>query len=137
MAISQNSQFIVSGSWDQNAILWDASSGKKIHTFSGHTATVNSVAISKDGQRVITGASDGTLRIWNGKTGKALATLIHFRNGKDWIVTTPEGQFDGSPGVDRLVAFRHSGSLKLMPQDQHRKQFERPGLLAAILNIND
>jgi hypothetical protein len=52
--------------------------------------------------------------------------------GKDWLVVTPAGFFDGSPGACRLVSYRVPGTLKLVDDDATRRRFHRPGLLAQV-----
>lgn len=65
-------------------------------------------------------------------TGKELCRLYSFDAGKDWLVVTPEGSFDGSPGAWRFVAYRVPGTLKLLDDDATRRRGYRPGLLAQV-----
>ena len=44
------------GGRDNQALLWDASTGKTLALFSGHTAAVTHVAFSPDGRQVATGS---------------------------------------------------------------------------------
>jgi len=55
----------LSGSSDNTLKIWDASSGKELHTLKGHDDEVMSVAFSPDGQRVVSGSHDKTLKIWD------------------------------------------------------------------------
>jgi WD40 repeat protein len=117
----------------KTATLWEADGGKKLQTFQGHTHLVMSVALSGDGKHLWTTSRDGSTRLWNTATGKELCTLLSMDGGKDWLVVTPEGFFDGSPGAWRFVAYRVSGSLKVVDDDATRKQLHRPGLLSRVL----
>ena len=65
VVFSQNSQRIVSGSYDKTVKVWDANSGKELHTLTGHTNAVRSVAFSPDGQRIVSGSGDKTVKIWD------------------------------------------------------------------------
>ena len=60
LAWSSDGRFLLTGSWDYNAILWDASTHKQLRRFSGHTAGVTSVALSADGRRAYTCGSDNS-----------------------------------------------------------------------------
>ncbi|WP_255353347.1 hypothetical protein, partial [Nocardia sp. NRRL S-836] len=54
--------------------MWDATTGQPIHTLTGHTERVRSVAWSPDNTRILTGSTD-TARIWDATTGQPIHTL--------------------------------------------------------------
>jgi WD40 repeat protein len=137
VALSADSKWALTGSDDTTVISWDAETGRKLQTFTGHTDRVTSVALTGDGKRALTGAKDGTVRLWDARTGKELCTLISIDGGKDWLVVTPDGYFDGSENAARFVSYRIAGTLNFVPLDRYRKQFERPGLLAMIWKGED
>jgi WD40 repeat protein len=49
VAVSGDGKRVLTGSEDQTAILWDAASGQKLRTFTGHANIVLSVSLSRDG----------------------------------------------------------------------------------------
>lgn len=55
--------------------MWNLQTGKLLHTLSGHSGGVWSVAISSDGQTIISGSEDSTVKVWNLQTGQLLRTL--------------------------------------------------------------
>jgi len=73
--LSGDGKFVVTGSSDRTAILWEAASGKKLQTFAGHTGEVHGVAISGDGALVLTGSGDKTAILWEAAGGKKLQTF--------------------------------------------------------------
>jgi WD domain, G-beta repeat/Caspase domain len=83
-------------------MLWDATNGRRIRTFKGHTFWVGSVAFSPDAKRLVSGSLDSTARIWDSATGELRATLIGTR-GLDWLAITPEGFFSASSGGGKLL----------------------------------
>src|SRR5262249_1472860 len=132
VALSGDGKRVVTGSQDKTAVLWDAVSGKKLQTFQGHTALVMGVALSGDGKHLWTASYDGTTRLWDPATGKERCRLYSLDAGKDWLVVTPGGFFDGSPGTWRFVAYRDVATRKLVDDDATRRRFHRPGLLAQV-----
>src|SRR5262249_39736316 len=132
VALSGDAKHVLTGFSDNTAILWDAASGKKLHTFQGHTNSVWEVALSRDGKQAWTVSFDGTLRIWDVATGKERCRLYSCDAGKDWLIVTPEGLFDGSEGAARLVVYRVPGAQKLVDDDATRRRFHRPGLLSKV-----
>lgn len=75
VAYSPDGQRILTGGEDNVAILWDASSGRKLNTFEGHSNAVTSVAFSRDGTRALTGSLDGTVIVWDVSTAKRIRTF--------------------------------------------------------------
>jgi WD40 repeat protein len=116
----------------RTAILWDTADGKILRTFAGHTDRVTGMALSDDGKHLWTVSEDRSTRLWNPATAKERCQLISLNDGKDWLVITPDGFFDGSKDAWRFVAYREPGSLKLLDDDATRKRFHRPGLLAQV-----
>jgi WD40 repeat protein len=66
---------VATGSNDNNAMIWDAVSGDKVKTLTGHSNNVDAVAYSPDGKYVISGSNDNTIIIWDAKTGSKTNTL--------------------------------------------------------------
>jgi WD40 repeat protein len=95
VAFSPNGRFILTGSEDSTACLWEAATGDEIRCFQGHSASVKSAIFSPDGRQVLTGSEDGTARVWNIKTGrqilqlktKSLVSSVSFSPDGRWILT--------------------------------------------------
>ena len=65
VAFSPDGRTVLSGSKDNTLKLWDAASGRELHSFPGHSGAVWSVAISPDGRTALSGSDDKTLRLWD------------------------------------------------------------------------
>jgi WD40 repeat protein len=81
------------------AQLWDASTGKLLHTLSGHHSLVTDAEFSPNGRELVTVSDDHTGRIWTVRSGRLLHVLVgHFfpvRTGSyspdgHWIVTASQ-----------------------------------------------
>jgi WD40 repeat protein len=132
LALSVQGDQILTGSFEGTTILWETATGKKLHTFQGHTRMVSSVAFSANGRHAWSSSHDGTTRLWDTKSGKELCSLLIFEGGKDWLVVTPAGFFDGSPGGWKRLSFRDTGTAKVLEDGATKKKFYRPGLLGAL-----
>lgn len=104
-----------------------------IQTFVGHNGHVAAVDFSPDGKTVLTGSSDGTAKLWN-LGGQELATLVAL-DSSDWVVTTPSGLFDASPGAMRLMYF--VVGLEVIELEQLKVRYYEPGLLSKIMGFAD
>ena len=76
VAVLPDNTFIVTGSDDNTARIWDAKSGAARAVLKGHQKTVRSVAVSPDGAFIVTGSNDTSARIW--KVFKDKQALIDY-----------------------------------------------------------
>jgi WD40 repeat protein len=132
VAISGDGRQIVTGSSDKTAILWEAATGRQRQTFQGHTNDITSVAISPDSKHLWTTSADGSTGLWDLATGKERCRLYSPDAGQEWLVVTPDGFFDASPGAWQFVAYRLPGTLDLKYDETTLRRFYRPGLLAEL-----
>jgi WD40 repeat protein len=75
VAISHDDTFIVTGSEDTTAKIWNTQTGECVHTLQGHTGIIYSIAISHDGRFIVTGSGDKTAVIWSLYTAEQLYSL--------------------------------------------------------------
>jgi hypothetical protein len=75
VAISADSHWLVTGSHDQTARLWDLTASDpatSARVLRGHKDVISSVAISADSHWLVTGSHDQTARLWTLQTGALL-----------------------------------------------------------------
>jgi hypothetical protein len=83
--------------------LWEASTGRCLRDFTGHTNAVRAVAFSHDGQRLATASHDHTTKIWDIESGEEVLTLKG-HNGVCWTVAfSPNGEWIATGGADKQV----------------------------------
>ncbi|MCU0419181.1 MAG: caspase family protein [Cyclobacteriaceae bacterium] len=75
VALGSDSNYVVTGSRDKSAKLWELRSGREVRSFLGHEASVTAVALSPDNQWLLTGSNDMSVRLWETGTGKSVFSL--------------------------------------------------------------
>ena len=81
---------LVSGGYDGTVRVWQAGSGRLLHTLTGHTGGVLAVGWSPDGSRLVSGGYDGTVRVWDPTTEHAI-TLAGHPGGVRALAWSPDG----------------------------------------------
>jgi WD40 repeat protein len=107
----------------KDAQLWDASTGKLLHTLAGHRSLVTDAEFSPDSRELVTVSDDHDGRVWSVATGRLLHVLVgHFfpvRTGSyspdgRWIVTASQftaGLWDAATGQLVFYLGRHPRTL--------------------------
>jgi WD40 repeat protein len=105
------------------AQLWDASTGKLLHTLRGHGSLVNDAEYSPNGLEVVTVSDDHMGRTWSTRTGRLLQVLVghsfpvrsgSFSPDGHWIVTASyftAGLWNAATG--QLLSFLGRDTKKL------------------------
>ncbi len=75
IAISRNYKYLISGSNDKTAIIWDLKTFKPFKVLSVGCWKITAVAFSDDSKYCITGCNDGSLKIWETETGNLLRSV--------------------------------------------------------------
>jgi len=131
VALSPDSQYAISAGRGEFVLrFWEISTSKTLREFPCKLWN-NSATFSPDGKYVLTGSSDGTTRLWETETGNTIFTRVYL--GKDdWIVTTPDGRFDGSP--DGIKLLHYAKDNKSIPLDSLFDRFYTPNLVAQVMS---
>jgi WD40 repeat protein len=120
--------------------LWDARNGKLVRELFGRLKRTQSIVFTADGKFVIAGGSYGTTNIWEVSTGNHLVTLFAFNDvatgeaAEDWLAYGPDSYYDGSPGVERFLAWRLGADL-LTPETVGAR-LRRPDRIESALRLD-
>jgi WD40 repeat protein len=138
IALSPDGSILAAGG--KSIKLWDVRTGKLLRELLGYLKKTQSIAFSADGRLLFSGGSYGTTNAWEVATGRHLVTLFAFpatQRGTaldDWLAYNPDGFYDGSPGVERYLAWRVGEDLQT--PDSLGPQLHRPDRLASALKLS-
>ena len=137
-AFSSDGQYILTGSFDQTARLWNLK-GELLQTFPEHPGPVWSVAFHPDRPLFLTG-TEKMAKIWRWGQEKELVSMIQL-DSADWVVTTPSGLFDASPDAMRLlhysVFYKPANEYIAIDVEQLKARYYEPGLLQKMLGYSN
>src|SRR5262249_41683796 len=71
--------------------VWDAGTGRLLHTLKGHTTSAQGVAYSPDGTRLALVGDDMNVRVWDPRTGQEAFTLKGHDAAVFGVAFSPDG----------------------------------------------
>jgi len=117
LALSKNGHILASGSYRKIKVWQLPSTPRKspvetqittLHTLTGHTHIVSSLAMSQDGKLLLSGSRDRTIKIWQLETGQLIHTLNGHTEAINAIALSPDGQTIASASTDQTVKIWHT-----------------------------
>ena len=85
-----------------------------IHSLTGNSEYVNSLALSPDGQILAGGSRDNKIYLWNVGTGELIKTLSEHSRGISSIAISPDGKILASGSGDATIKIWHLGTGELL-----------------------
>jgi WD40 repeat protein len=104
-------------------------------------APVWAVNIPARGNIVVAAYGDGTLRWHRQADGEELLALFIHADHRRWVLWTPSGYYDASPGGEELIGWHlnrgPADSADFFPVARFRERFNRPDVIDQILETLD
>ncbi len=99
------------------------------------------VNISGNGKLAVAAFSDGTIRWYDIRNGKELLAFFPHQDRQRWVMWTPSGYYDASPGAEDLIGWHVNhgrvAAADFFPAGQFRETFYRPDVIAKVLETGD
>jgi len=99
LAVSPDGRFLLSGSFDQSAILWALDQGRALQVLRFHDGAVNAAAALPDG-RFVTAGEDGRLAVWDGSGTEPVRVIAAHAGPVAGLAVSPDGRFIASASWD-------------------------------------
>src|SRR5258708_32879477 len=93
VAVSPDSNYVVTGSRDKSAKLWELSTGREVRSFLGHDFSVTSLDVSSDGKYLLTGSNDETVKLWEMEKGKEIFSVNPVHEQIKHVAISPDMKF--------------------------------------------
>jgi WD40 repeat protein/serine/threonine protein kinase len=104
LAFSPDGKWLACGQQDGPIVIYDAASGEKVRSLTGHFGLVLGVKFSPSGERVASAGRDGTARIWDTSSGTELEVISGLRDVRC---------LDYAPDGRRLAVGNWDGFVKI------------------------
>lgn len=99
------------------------------------------VNVSQDGRWVVAAYGDGTIRWHRASDGVEQLAFFPHADKKRWVMWTPSGYYDASPGAEDLIGWHvnhgNDQAADFFPASRFRDRFHRPDVLDKILDTQD
>jgi WD40 repeat protein len=121
MTFSRDGQILVTGSYRKIKV-WGLSPGvglltcepELLHSLTGHSHIVRSLAVSSDGKQLVSGCGDKTIKIWDLETGELIRTLTGHRDGVYAIALSPDDKIIASGSADKTIKLWYAKTGELL-----------------------
>jgi hypothetical protein len=99
------------------------------------------VNISGDGRVAAAAFGDGTIRWYRVTDSRELLAFFPHADKKRWVLWTPSGYYDASPGAEELIGWHvnngRDAAADFFPIGQFRIVFYRPDVISKVLAAGD
>jgi WD40 repeat protein len=97
--------------------------------------------ISGDGKLAVAALGDGTIRWYRYDTGAELLAFYPHPDRRRWVLWSPSGYYDASPGAEDLIGWHVNRgpdtAADFFPASRFRSTYYRPDVVARILDTLD
>jgi hypothetical protein len=97
--------------------------------------------VNTNGQVAVTALSDGTIRWYRLSDGKELLAFFPHSDRRRWVLWTPSGYYDASPGGEDFIGWHVNNGREhaadFFPASRFRSTYYRPDIIDQVLKTLD
>ena len=131
IVFSGDGGWFASGGWDGTIRFW-TKDGDLVKSYRGERKPVRGMGFSKDDTLLFFITGDAKVGIINLKND---ARFTIFSNGEEWVIYTPDGYWDASPGGGDMLAVVRGNEVWNI--DQFAVRFNRPDIILGRLGARN
>ena len=128
--ITQDSHWLITGSYGHSLKVWEMQSGRYLGSLGSpqdRVSWVRAMITTQDGERVISAAQDKTIKIWDWKIGREVGMLRGHTGGVNAVILSPDGR--------QIISASDDGTIRLWDiESEHCTNILR-GHLGAIRGL--
>ena len=133
LTYDETNNLLYFGSSDRKVYCYDTEKRHLISSFEAHQAAVCFLSLRKNENELITKSTDGEIKCWKLNGPEPVESYSYFQiNGRDWLITRPDGYFDGS--AQAMKQINYVSGLNALKVESFFKKYYTPGLYQEILN---
>ena len=105
---------LVTAGLGHDARVWNAQTGRLVHTLVGHTSGITDAEFSSSDRQIVTASSDESARVWDTGTDDLVGVLTGHQNYVIRAIFSPDGQWVATTSRDRVARiFEPIGTLRV------------------------
>lgn len=115
IALSKDNKLLAVGGEDSEIItVWEVSTGRILHRFSGHETSIKALTFSPDNRMLASAGADGTVILWDPTAGKELLSLSKRVSADQFFRISPDGKWLASRNYNAINLWDLAGNQGLI-----------------------
>jgi WD40 repeat protein len=103
VTVTPDGRQIVSGSDDQNLVVWDLERALEVRALAAHADAIHAVAVLPSRKQAISASADATLKVWDLEGGQVLYNLEGHMGSVNAVAVTSDGKRALSTSFDQTL----------------------------------